>query len=119
METQTKPLVNLVENILEDLQAIDVTSIDVNKLTSITDTIVICTGRSKRHVYAIADNLIHTIKQEIPKPRAQGLENSEWVIVDMHEVVLHVMLPEVREFYQLEKLWDKDLIITNKENASN
>lgn len=93
-----------VQAILADIQATNVVTIHVAPITSIADDLIICTGRSKRHVAAIADSLtvLKTANQPI---RAQGLGSCEWVIVDCHDIVVHIMQPEIRDFYQLEKLW--------------
>ena len=104
-------LVAAVENILDDIKAQDVIMLDVHELTTITAFLVICTGRSKRHIASVADHLVQKINKLTDKPKVQGLETSEWVIVDINDIVVHILLPEVREIYQLEKLWDKEILI--------
>ena len=109
-------MLNKLQDTLQDIKAEQVIAIDVQALTNITDYIVICTGRSKRHAAAIADHVKQSIKDYTDiKPVIQGLESSEWVIVDLQDIVLHIMLNEIRDFYQLEKLWDKELIISDKQ----
>ena len=93
---------------LEDLKALDIKIIDVQKLTTITDLMIICNGRSARHVKAIAKNLIQTMKSKKCLPLGvEGLEGKgEWVLVDLDFIIVHIMMPETREFYALEKLWE-------------
>ena len=104
---QTNDLQALALQALEDLQAIDTTVIDVRPLTSVMDVMIICTGRSSRHVKSIADNLtIHAKKHSVKYVHIEGDENNEWVLVDMGDVVVHVMLAATRSFYNLEALWE-------------
>lgn len=99
-------LLELVLSIADDMKANDITSIDVRHLTDVTDTIVVCSGTSNRHTRSISEQLISTIKAQGFKPLGvEGQEEGEWVLVDLGDVVVHVMLPQVREFYSLEKLW--------------
>lgn len=92
---------------LHELKAQDVTVLDVRHLTTVTDTMVIATGRSDRHVRALAEAVVERCKQvgEPPLGR-EGEAAGEWVLLDLADVVVHVMLRHVREFYELEKLWD-------------
>lgn len=91
---------------LDDLKALDVTVLDVRHLTSVTDTMVVACGRSDRHVRAIADAVVDKCKKEGYRPiGVEGEKVGEWVLVDLGDVVVHVMLPRAREFYNLEKLW--------------
>jgi ribosome-associated protein len=93
---------DLAINALDDLKGIDVTSLDVRTLTSITDYMIICTGRSTRQVKALAENVVTTAK----KMNVSFVRESEWVLVDLGDVVVHVMLAETRAFYSLEDLWE-------------
>ncbi len=107
---QLKTLHKHVLDALDELQAQDIVSLKVTKLTSITDIIIICSGRSTRQVKAIADNIWMKMKEkEILILSMQTDPQGEWVVVDLGEIVVHVMLPETRAFYDLEKLWSKSL----------
>jgi ribosome-associated protein len=92
---------------LEDMKAVNVKVLDVRKLTDVTDTMIVATGNSDRHVKSIADRLIERCREA--GHRAYGVEGQregEWVLVDLQDLIVHVMLPRIREFYGLEKLWD-------------
>ncbi|MEL6317490.1 MAG: ribosome silencing factor [Pseudomonadota bacterium] len=93
---------------LEDDKAEDVLAIDLRAKSSIADHMVIASGRSKRHVAAICDKLIERLKADGAQPRSEGLEQSDWALIDAGDVVVHVFRPEVREFYALEKMWAPD-----------
>ena len=100
-------LTDVVLAALEDMKALNVTVLDVRELTTVTDTIVIASGTSDRHVKSLATSV--TQKSAEAGYRALGREgerDGEWVLVDLQDVIVHLMLPRVREFYGLEKLWD-------------
>ncbi len=102
-----KSLQNVVAGALDDLKADNVHVLDVRHLTAVTDTMVIASGRSDRHVRAIAGAVVEQAKKAGYRPLGvEGERSGEWVLVDLADVVVHVMLPRVREFYNLEKLWD-------------
>ena len=91
---------------LEELKAKEVRVIDVRGKTSIADTLVIASGTSTRHVKALADEVVRFVKQAGMFPLGvEGQTEAEWVLVDLGDVIVHVMLPRIREFYGLERLW--------------
>lgn len=91
---------------LEDLKAENIVVMDVRGIASFTDDIIVCSGNSKQHVRSIAENLITTAKKAGHQPiGVEGAEIGEWVLVDLANVVVHIMLPATRLYYQLEKLW--------------
>lgn len=102
-----KELADLVVETLDEMKAERVVSLDVTHLTPITDTMIVASGRSDRHVRSIADRLIERCKEEGYKPLGvEGQDAGEWVLVDLADVIVHIMLPRVRDFYNIEKLWD-------------
>lgn len=91
---------------LEDLKARDTREIDVRGKTSVTDLIVVTSGTSTRHVKSIADEVVRSAKKiGLPPIGVEGQREAEWVLVDLGDIVVHVMLPRTREFYGLERLW--------------
>jgi ribosome-associated protein len=103
---QSKRLCQLAVDALEDLKAEAIVQLDVRKLSDFTDYMIIANGRSSRQVMALAENVVMKAKQAGEMPLGvEGLRGGEWVLVDLCDVVVHVMQPAVREFYQLEKLW--------------
>jgi ribosome-associated protein len=97
----------IVEGALDEMKAVNVKVLNVNKLTDITDTMIIASGNSDRHVRSIADRIIEHAKKAGFRPMGvEGERDGEWVLVDLQDVIVHIMLPRVREFYRLESLWD-------------
>lgn len=96
----------LVVDALDDLKAKDVTEIDVRGKSGVTDLLVIASGTSSRHVRSIADEVVKKAKHAgMPPIGVEGQREAEWVLVDLGDVIVHVMLPRTREFYGLERLW--------------
>jgi ribosome-associated protein len=106
--TKAKPgLRDVVLRALAELKAFDVRALDVRGITDITDTMVVASGTSDRHVKSITDRVVQRCKEAGYRPYGiEGERDGEWVLLDLQDVVLHVMLPRVREFYALEKLWE-------------
>jgi ribosome-associated protein len=98
---------DVVLGALAELKAVNVRSLDVRGITDITDTMVVASGTSDRHVKSIADRVVQRCKEAGFRPYGmEGERDGEWVLLDLQDIVLHVMLPRVREFYALEKLWE-------------
>jgi len=102
-----RPLVQVVEGALDEMKAVNVRVLDVHKLTDIADTMIIASGNSDRHVRSIADRIVEHAKKAGFRPMGvEGERDGEWVLVDLQDIIVHIMLPRVREFYRLESLWD-------------
>lgn len=102
----SKALSDLVVEALEDVKARDIVKLDVSELTTVTDYMVVASGTSNRHVKALADAVAEKAREAGHKPAGvEGESGSEWVLLDLGDALVHVMLPSVREFYNLEKLW--------------
>ena len=100
------PLLQLVIDALEEVKAQNITPLDVREITSVADTMVIASGTSNRQVKALADNVVEKAKDAGRQPMGvEGKESGEWVLVDLADVVVHIMQPATREFYDLERLW--------------
>jgi len=106
---QAKELKQLVVKAIEDLKGENIVEIDVMGKTSVTDVMVIASGTSSRHVKSIANNVADEAKKAGVQPLGvEGEVQAEWVLVDLGDVVVHIMQPHIREFYDLEKLWSFD-----------
>lgn len=102
-------LLEIVLDTLDNAKAGDVTCIDLKGKTSLGDHMIVASGRSQRHVAAVADHLIKRLKDEgFGRVRVEGLPHCDWVLIDAGDVIVHVFRPEVREFYNLEKMWSAD-----------
>jgi ribosome-associated protein len=98
-----------VLNWLDEAKAENVVTIDIKAKSSLGDYMIIASGRSDRHVGAVAEQIQRKLKEEgLGKARIEGQSHCDWVIVDMGEIIVHVFRPEVREFYNLEKMWSGD-----------
>ena len=105
-EERASPLQQAVTTALDDMKAVNVRVLDVRGLTDIADTMVIASGNSDRHVRSIAERVVEKAKAAGFRPLGtEGEHDGEWVLVDLQDVLVHVMLPRVREFYGLESLW--------------
>jgi ribosome-associated protein len=103
---QSDELLSVTLAALEDMKAVNVQVIDVRDLTTITDIMVVASGTSTRHLKAMADNVaLEAKKHGVSALGVEGDKGAEWILVDLADVVVHVMMPEIREFYALEKLW--------------
>ena len=104
--TPSSPVHGLVQAALDDMKAVNIKVMDVRGLTDITDTMIIASGNSDRHVRSIAERVVQSAKAAGVRPLGvEGARDGEWALVDLHDVIVHVMLPRVREFYGLERLW--------------
>ncbi len=102
----SKKLSDLVVEALEEVKARDIVKLDVRKLTTVTDYMIVASGTSNRHVKALADAVAEKSRRAGQRPLGiEGENGSEWVLLDLQDTLVHVMLPRVREFYNLEKLW--------------
>jgi ribosome silencing factor RsfS/YbeB/iojap len=100
----------VVIDALGDMKALQIKVLDVRGLTDVADTMVIASGTSDRHVRSVAQNVVEKAKAAGFRPHGvEGQQDSDWVLIDLNEMIVHVMLPRVREFYGLEKLWDMSL----------
>lgn len=94
--------------LLEDHKAKDITLLDVSHITDITHLMVICSGNSNRHIKTLAEYIVTTAKKKgIEVLGVEGDKEGEWILIDLVDAIIHIMLPNVREFYNLEKLWGK------------
>lgn len=102
-------ILQLAQTTLDDLKAEDMRVLKVQELTTIADYMVIASGRSDRHVKALGESLVQNAKGQGLRPSVEGLAQAEWVLVDLGGVLVHIMQPDTRAYYQLEKLWDIDV----------
>ena len=102
----SEQLSDLVIEALDDIKAKDVVKLDVRDMTTVTDYMIVASGTSNRHVKALVDNVAEKAKEAGHRPIGiEGEDGGEWVLLDLQDTLVHVMLPKVREFYNLEKLW--------------
>jgi ribosome-associated protein len=105
----TDQLLKIVLAALDDGKGNDIKTIDVQGKTSVADFMVIASGTSERHVNFLADHVVEAVKKKKFKPLGiEGESVGDWVLVDLGDIIVHVMLPQTRAFYQLEKLWETD-----------
>lgn len=97
---------DIATSVLEDMKAVDLVCLDVGDLTSVADHMLVATGTSKRHVSSIAEKVIMQAKKaQYPPLGVEGLAHGDWVCVDFGDIVVHVMIAETRQLYDLERLW--------------
>ena len=102
----SEALTDLVIDALDDVKAKDIVRLDVRDMTAVTDYMVVASGTSNRHIKALVDNVAEKAKAAGHRPIGiEGEDGGEWVLLDLQDTLVHVMLPKVREFYNLEKLW--------------
>lgn len=107
---QPRYLLKTICAVLDQAKGLDIKSLDVRKMTDIADYMVIASGTSSRHVNALADRLVDQLRTRDVRPVGiEGREQGEWVLVDFADVIVHVMLPQTRDFYNLEKLWSEEV----------
>ncbi|MFN3233965.1 MAG: ribosome silencing factor [Gammaproteobacteria bacterium] len=100
-------LKSLAVSAIEDLKAKDIKVLDVTSLTDVTDSMIICCGTSNRHTRAIAENLVLKLKENGIRPiGVNGEDSGEWILVDVGDIIVHIMLAETREYYDLDALWE-------------
>ena len=105
-----KSLKNKIITTLEDIKAVDPVAIDVKKISSLADFMVIASGTSNRHIAAISERIIERLREEdISGIKIEGQAGDDWLLVDAGDVIVHLMSSEAREFYDLESLWDPEL----------
>ena len=105
-DTHVEELEALVLDSLEDDKAEDIVAIDLRGKSSVTDIMIVASGRSARHVNALADHLVRKLKEHgTGKARVEGMQTCDWVLIDAGDVIIHLFRPEVRGFYNLEKMW--------------
>ncbi|GAB3285408.1 ribosome silencing factor [Parahaliea aestuarii] len=103
---QAEQIKQIVETALDDLKAVNIVTLDVTGLTDVMDYLVIASGTSNRHVKSLANNVVVEGKKQGARPLGvEGEDAGDWVLVDFGDVVVHVMLPATRDFYDLERLW--------------
>ncbi len=103
---KSEALKDLAIKSIEDMKGVDITVLDVRKMTTITDYMIVVSGTSSRHLKSIVNSVAVDAKKAGTTPLGtEGENEAEWALVDLGDVVVHVMLPQTREFYQLEKLW--------------
>lgn len=104
-EPETGATLHKVLTCLDDAKAEDVVTIDLKGKTTLADVMIIASGRSSIHVGAIAERVVRAFKEARHPPNVEGLRNCDWVLVDGSDIIVHIFRPEVRQFYNLEKMW--------------
>jgi ribosome-associated protein len=114
--TPEPQMIDIVLQSLDDAKAEQTVAIDITGKSSLSDHMVVTSGRSNRHVSAVADQVVKALRENgFSKPRVEGLPHADWVLVDGGDVIVHIFRPEVREFYNLEKMWAADFAADARE----
>jgi ribosome-associated protein len=109
---QPDKLINIISQIIYDKKGFNILALDVKGISSITDYIIIAEGNVERHIKAIATEVIEQLKKEKEKPlHVEGLQESDWVVIDYLNIIVHLFKPGLREKYSLEKLWKNGKLI--------
>jgi len=104
-----RSMIDVVLESLDDAKAENTVAVDITGKSSLADHMVVTSGRSHRHVGAVADQLAQALRENgFDKPRVEGMPHCDWVLVDGGDVIVHIFRPEVREFYNLEKMWQAE-----------
>lgn len=104
-----RPMIDFILECLDDAKAEEIVAVDITGKSSLADHMVVASGRSQRHVGAVADQVVNALRDAgHGKPRIEGLPHCDWVLVDAGDVIVHIFRPEVREFYNIEKMWQAD-----------
>ena len=104
-----RAMIDVIIECLDDAKAEEIIAVDITGKSSLADHMVVASGRSQRHVGAVADQMVTALRDAgYGKPRIEGLPHCDWVLVDAGDVIVHIFRPEVREFYNIEKMWQAD-----------
>jgi len=106
IDDSIRQLVTIVNTALDDMKAVDIVELDIGDMSTIADIMIVASGNSQRHVKAIANSVLEKAKEAGQAPiGVEGTDISEWILIDLGDIIVHVMLPKTRSFYDLEKLW--------------
>jgi len=112
---QIEQLKWLILNVLDDMKAQEVSIMDVRGKTTVTDFVIVASGTSERHVKALAETVAFRAKDVGEPPLGtEGVREGKWALVDLNGLVVHIMLPKVRDFYNLERLWSAPVLVASK-----
>lgn len=105
MKNTEDEILKIIQKVLDDNKAEDIVVIDLQGKTTLANQMVVASGTSNRHVASIAEKMVETLKKSGYKSTVEGLEKADWVLIDAFDVIVHIFRPEVRAFYNLEKMW--------------
>lgn len=105
LKNNTDQILKIIQKTLEDNKAEDIVTINLEGKTSLADQMVVASGTSNRHVASLAEKVEQALKKNGCKVTIEGLEKADWVLIDAFDVIVHIFVPEVRDFYNLEKMW--------------